>query len=137
MAHGVTVIYWRRYHFFWHRSKNRITVFKRLQSLQTSNDFLHLWVIGFTQTKVIHNYITVVELLLVRLRSTNEVPFSYFDFNFGQVLTNQSPNLINNWFWQMQAQIKANVTRFGSRVLGRPTFWETCTSVVSHENMHS
>ena len=29
------------------------------------------------------------------------------------------------------------LTRFGSRVFGRPTLWQTCTSVVSHEDMDS
>ena len=29
------------------------------------------------------------------------------------------------------------ITRFGSRIFGRSTFWETCTSVVNHEDMDS
>ena len=30
-----------------------------------------------------------------------------------------------------------NKTMLGSRVFGRPTFWQTCTSVVDHEDMDS
>jgi len=28
-------------------------------------------------------------------------------------------------------------TRFGGRGFGQPTFWQTCTSVVNHEDMDS
>ena len=37
----------------------------------------------------------------------------------------------------MPCSIESTKTRFGSRVIGRPTFWETCSSVVIHENMDS
>ena len=29
----------------------------------------------------------------------------------------------------------SEITRFGSQIFGRPTFWQTCTSVVNHDSM--